>query len=556
MDISLKFKNYKCFGEEFKGFDRILPINVIIGRNNSGKSSLLDLIKYAVSPYDLSPLGYKDKEPQVILKTGFTLEHFDASIPPDERGGAISGNHLAFYKKEYTGKQITVTLANNGTRPLFAIEEPLPEGFTQYNDALARNVKNPLKGKVFKHLKAERDIRPEGDNKGTVSETGEGATTIIQQFINKASLPSELVEKTLLYEFNKIMQPDARFTDIVVQQLGNDKWEVFVEEKEKGRIALSQSGSGLQTIILVLIFLYLVPEKEGNSLSNYVFAFEELENNVHPALQRRLLLYLRDVVLKHECYFFLTTHSNVVIDLFSNDPEAQLIHTTHDGRIANAKRVEAYIQRQGILDDLDVRASDLLQSNGVVWVEGPSDRLYFNRWVEIWSDGKLREGAHYQCVFYGGRLLAHLTARVSEDIKNDLIRILLVNRNAIFLIDSDRQYPRQRLTTTKMRIRKEIWDIGAIFWSTKGKEIENYIPHSAIASFYNKSSIKQVEQYQSFSDYLDRIKKGEGKKFLSKKVIFAEKACQYLNKDNLRGVLDLDERLTEVCKRIKKWNAI
>jgi hypothetical protein len=255
-------------------------------------------------------------------------------------------------------------------------------------------------------------------------------------------------------------------------------------------------------------------------------------------------------------HFFITTHSSVVIDLFSNDSEAQLIHTTHDGKKATAHRVEAYVERKGILDDLDVRASDLLQSNGVVWVEGPSDRLYFNRWIDIWSEGKLREEAHYQCVFYGGRLLAHLTASIPEEERNELIKILLVNRNVMIMVDSDKKNRAGRLNSTKKRIRQEIENIGAICWITKGKEIENYIPKDAISALYNKNSVEQIDQYQSFSDYLDNIKEGEGKKFLSNKVVFAERISSQLTKENLNNVLDLEERLNEVCERIKVWNGV
>ncbi|WP_427910467.1 AAA family ATPase [Shewanella algae] len=39
--LEIKFKNYKCFSEE-AGFDAIQRVNLIIGRNNSGKSSLLN----------------------------------------------------------------------------------------------------------------------------------------------------------------------------------------------------------------------------------------------------------------------------------------------------------------------------------------------------------------------------------------------------------------------------------------------------------------------------------------------------------------------------------
>ena len=45
IDASVKMKGYKCFIDEFVGFDRIMPINVIIGRNNSGKSALLDMMQ-------------------------------------------------------------------------------------------------------------------------------------------------------------------------------------------------------------------------------------------------------------------------------------------------------------------------------------------------------------------------------------------------------------------------------------------------------------------------------------------------------------------------------
>ena len=53
---SVKFRNYKCFKNEWAGFDEIKPINVIIGKNNSGKSSLLELIEviYTEKNLDIS----------------------------------------------------------------------------------------------------------------------------------------------------------------------------------------------------------------------------------------------------------------------------------------------------------------------------------------------------------------------------------------------------------------------------------------------------------------------------------------------------------------------
>ena len=46
MYTSIKINNYKCFvaDNEPQGFDVIKPINVIIGKNNSGKSKLLEAL--------------------------------------------------------------------------------------------------------------------------------------------------------------------------------------------------------------------------------------------------------------------------------------------------------------------------------------------------------------------------------------------------------------------------------------------------------------------------------------------------------------------------------
>src|SRR6266496_500690 len=40
---SVSFRGHRCFKKEWAGFESTKPINVIIGRNNTGKSHLLDL---------------------------------------------------------------------------------------------------------------------------------------------------------------------------------------------------------------------------------------------------------------------------------------------------------------------------------------------------------------------------------------------------------------------------------------------------------------------------------------------------------------------------------
>lgn len=561
-ELAIRVKNYKCFKDE-TGFDAIRRVNLIIGRNNSGKSSLLDLIEVVVSgKYEFDNSTWRERQsPQIIFESTITSDIASRTFPDQTSGGSIRGNH-GEYGRQYVGRKIKWSKHGSGGANASLVEiddtgiAPPLASSGNYHHILSNNMAVPIETKKFRRLLAERDIRPEiaDPSNITIATNGSGLTNAIQSFINRSNLPSDLVESSILSALNVIFAHDAKFTDIVCQLHDNNNWEVYLEEEHKGRIALSQSGSGLKTVMSVLACLILVPHLEQKPLSQYVFGFEELENNIHPALLRRLNDYIYKSSVENEFIYFLTTHSNVLIDQFSKQIDAQIIHITQSNAISSCATATTYVQSNGILDDLDVRASDLLQANGIIWVEGPSDRIYINRWIEIWSDGHLKEGTHYQVVFYGGRLLSHLSAEVPQDVDAG-ISILNANRNAIMLIDSDKRNQRSSINDTKQRLKDELSRIGAVCWITKGKEIENYIPASAVDSFWNVQESEQVGKYDSFFDHIDRIVEGEGSKYNSKKPLLAEKLVPFMTKENLVGVLDLDENMTSVCRAIHNWNS-
>jgi len=206
---------------------------------------------------------------------------------------------------------------------------------------------------------------------------------------------------------------------------------------------------------------------------------------------------------------------------------------------------------------LEIRASDLLQSNSIVWVEGPSDRIYFNKWIELYGEGKLLEGIHYQCVFYGGKLLYHLTSDDPSNDESDFVNILKVNKNAIIIIDSDKKESTDKINETKNRIVKEVKENGGMAWVTYGTEIENYIPADAIkTSLSLKSNIKQIDKYENISEYLIKHSKQDGEKFSNKKVFYAEKFISDFTKENLSSILDLKTKINESIEKIKGWNGL
>lgn len=562
--LAVKVKNYKCFGDEEQGFTTILPINVIVGPNNSGKSTLLELMQYAVHPSkDFQKLGHKrNTVPEVFLTHPVQEAELRRVFRENTSGGPIGGNHWEFGSR-LIGSAIRYKLEPDGKHQFIGIDTSVkkPHGIDNMWNELAQATPNPLTGKIFKRLRAERDIVAEGEASSwppVVSENGEGTTGTIVAFLTNSSLPREVVEVTSLNSLNRIYEPDCSFSRLLAQRIGpgTPAWEVYLIEKSTQiPVPLSQTGSGFKTILLTLVYLYLIPLLEGQPVQNYIFAFEELENNLHPAAQRRLMRFIRDFALEQGCYTFLTTHSNVIIDMFSRDNRAQIIHTTYDGAKATATRAETYVDNRGICDDLGIRASDLLQANSIFWVEGPSDRLYVNRWIDLWSNGELQEGVHYQCMFYGGRLLAHISALDPEQKLADAVPILRLNRNAIFLMDSDRETSSDDISSTKKRIAQEITGMGGVAWITDGREVENYIPAKVIAEHYGRSTVPKSGKYEDLAEYLDRnIGGDEGKRFEKAKVEFATSVCPMLSREILQDTLDLPARLTEICDKIRSWN--
>jgi len=560
-------ENLKSFGSKRQGFEVIRNINIIVGRNNSGKSSLIDIIEYATDGTMVfqETHSHQKLQSKIVTETLFTEEdaHF---FPLNAIGGDISRiQYQSHYDYGITlvGGRLLSHIVGPRLAELIAFDSPVKhpklEDLHNYKFAVMKaSRRNPLEGLRFYRLAAERNITPEADAADIrINSNGVGATNMIQNFINKSHLPSYLVEKTLLGALNEVFAPDTVFTDIVCQHHATNHWEIFLEEENKGRIALSQSGSGLKTTILVLCYIHLLPTVLKEPLNKFVFAFEELENNLHPALQRRLLSYLAAQSVINDFPIFLTTHSSVAIDMFSRRNDAQIVHVTHDGKSSVAKKITTYIESRGVLDDLDLRASDLLQANGIIWVEGPSDRIYLNTWISLISDGSLIEGVHYQCVFYGGRLLSHLSAD-SPDEKYDGIPLLTINRNAAIIIDSDKKAEESELNNTKKRILHEFDKFSGFSWVTDGREIENYTADSLLKKWLSPEvKFKSYRnKYSSFFKNLNSMQSGLGDRYERKKALLAEELSALTCIDDIRLSPELFEKMTGLCNVIRNWNKI
>ena len=154
--LHAKVGSYKCFSEEAQGFSSFGDVNLIIGRNNSGKSRLLDLVRYLCNPSS----GTFNAPTYVEYLAELEENDLRSQFNEKRSGGDISGNHWHDAGVRFIWRKISAkTLGNN------VISSDVEGGFSNQLatrfEVIALSMRGPLAGRSFVHIAAERSISPE-----------------------------------------------------------------------------------------------------------------------------------------------------------------------------------------------------------------------------------------------------------------------------------------------------------------------------------------------------------------------------------------------------------
>lgn len=377
-------------------------------------------------------------------------------------------------------------------------------------------------------IPAIRQIGPTGDELNDHSGKG-----LIDRLAELQNPPHDEREKREVFDkINRFLRKVTGSNDAQIE-IPFDRRHVLVSISGKV-LPIEFLGTGIHEVIMIASFCSLHSDK--------IVCIEEPEIHLHPLLQKRLIAYLHDETTNQ---YFVATHSASLLDT----AEASIFRVRNENGSTRISLAGSSSDRVDVCADLGIRASDLLQSNCVIWVEGPSDRIYLRHWISL-SDKSLQEGIDYTIMFYGGRLLSHLDAESS--FIGDFIALRRMNQNSFVIIDSDRRSAEDRINATKERVIASFGETR--HWLTSGKEIENYLSERSVDAALKNIYGEKAERTTGYGQFQNHIEFSTDNGASTRRADKVRLAHAVTSQDVPLDVLDLQEKIESIVSFIHHAN--
>lgn len=364
--------------ENFRGIENITlkprRMNIILGENSGGKSTILKALDFAINSYPqrliLDENDFFQREIERTIKIDLTFTEIDDFIKSlekkyaDEVSSFKEGNNLSlsFSYKYGSGGEFSYACRSGSYKTSYPVQQAIP----------------------FQFISATRELRKESTTSATILEkiltkAMNRITPEQQSAIEKALSTASNEIKNILADEQKALESTIKsvigFGDVSfeVSSLDSSKLLKSVEIYLNDGIAAPASlkGMGIQSVLTLAIFkLYL-----DLNLANAMLAIEEPELYLLPHAKKFLNRTLHDISMKNQ--IFLTTHSTHFVR--TGDCKDIILVRKVNNRASAIQISETDLsddENLRIMNNLTCTAIEVFFARSVVLVETESERVF------------------------------------------------------------------------------------------------------------------------------------------------------------------------------------
>lgn len=385
----LKIKGFRSFSQESYQEINLSQLTVIVGENNAGKSNILKAIKFALDPREdvitredfsirrsasrSKKRGYSDKKARQIE---IMLYFDDVSILPKKYHNKVrrKGFELkllvrgqrpgSFTRTYYLDNKDVLKMHFNTNREKSEVYEELLRGITIHIAPTIRDIEYLEIFKEMLPLTGRSEIRK-----------------VVDQFAKQIAKKMKPMLRVMRKQINV---EDVEFRPRVDMEkiLFDTRFDFVVDEGY--HVSIKNVGHGYVSKSIIALAI--------GSKKDKLIGIEEPELHMHPNAIRDLI---KDI-MNEKKQVLITSHSPVITNFIKPN---QIVVVKKDNRYSKVYQLDALfrdefedyqnLERQIFLNR---QKTELLFAKGLILVEGPYDRIAFEKICEKLRINLIREG--------------------------------------------------------------------------------------------------------------------------------------------------------------------
>jgi putative ATP-dependent endonuclease of OLD family len=393
------FRKYESLTVKFKG-----GLNVLIGENDSGKTGIIDAIRYLLNTKSFESIRYSSTDFFQDSKTAIRAESFSIIGIFNGFDDAEAANFLEwgyFNQGDFELRVVLKVNIQNSNRITWDLKAG-PENAESQMDGNARELLQvtylkPLRdaeaeltpgfhSRLAQILKSHKNFQKEKDEKGSVKQ--HPLEKIIVEANEKINKELHEVKANDDDKSNNIIEEINTYVNDFKHEGDKREASIKIADPELHKILrtlgleLEENTSGLGTLNKLFMAAELLHLETDPYNSIRLCLIEELEAHLHPQAQLRVINALKKICASKKTQFILTTHSTTIgasIDLQSlilcNDGG---VYPMWAGETQLAKGDYKFLQRF-----LDSTKANLFFAKGIIMVEGDAENILLPTIAEL-----------------------------------------------------------------------------------------------------------------------------------------------------------------------------